>query len=640
MSTCKICFIVFVSTFILFAWSFRFSSNSTIDSINISHRNHFEAFLQQIDSLISCTALHDTTEISVLQNHVKETRYAYKRIEFLFDFIHTKYAYLNINGGPLLKIDEDLKDYPPIKPNGLQTLDELVYSPEVKSHIYLIDSIAKELHKSAYNISKSYSYTFSNNTIIEAIRSGLIRVYLLGLTGFDTPGSQNAIQENIISLEVMQESFNSFEGNMHEDAAGSYHHIDSLFDVGIQRLRQSNFENLDRLLFLRDIINPLYSELLNFLQVNNYTSIQVKTHAQDYRSTNIFDENFLDKSYFQELCFEPLDKQESIELGKLLFYDPILSKDLNMSCASCHSPDKAFADKTKAVRPIHSEGLNFRNAPTLIDASFSRKLFHDLRTIDLERQVAHVVENDAEFNSSFKEIARRLEDSPDYKSLFEKAYPSLSTHSINRRTISNALAAYVNSLTSFNSVLDKYLRQEIEYYPEDAARGYNLFMGKAACGTCHFAPVFNGTVPPFYVESESEVLGVTIGLDTLHPRLDPDLGRYSNGLAWERLAHFKHAFKTPGLRNIAITDPYMHNGSFKTLEEVMEFYNHGGGAGLGLKIENQTLAAEQLNLSSEEKNDIIAFMESLTDTTGLHPGTISLPRFNNNPDWNLRKVKY
>jgi cytochrome c peroxidase len=173
-------------------------------------------------------------------------------------------------------------------------------------------------------------------------------------------------------------------------------------------------------------------------------------------------------------------------------------------------------------------------------------------------------------------------------------------------------------------------------YPADAKAGFNLFMGKAACGTCHFAPVFNGNVPPFYIDAESEVLGVTMGLDSINPRLDDDFGRSKNGLQKEAFPHFNHSFKTVTVRNIALTAPYMHNGSFKTLEEVMEFYNLGGGVGMGLKIENQTLPSERLELSEKEKSQIISFLETLTDTSGLVGPRPDLPQFPGRQEWNNR----
>src|SRR5690606_23824898 len=135
--------------------------------------------------------------------------------------------------------------------------------------------------------------------------------------------------------------------------------------------------------------------------------------------------------------------------------------------------------------------------------------------------------------------------------------------------------------------------------------GFNLFMGKAKCATCHFVPLFNGITPPKYVGSETEVLGVPVSLtDSI---LDPDLGYY--GVIG--VDSYKHAFKIPSIRNVVKTGPYMHNGIYLTLDQVMEFYNNGGAAGLGIDLPNQTLSEENLQLTEKEKEDVIAFMESL-----------------------------
>ena len=139
-------------------------------------------------------------------------------------------------------------------------------------------------------------------------------------------------------------------------------------------------------------------------------------------------------------------------------------------------------------------------------------------------------------------------------------------------------------------------------------KGFNLFSGKAKCATCHFIPLFNGLVPPEFVETETEVLGVPETTDKTKPRLDPDLGKYNTS---KSVIH-KHSFKTPTVRNIELTAPYMHNGVFNSLEEVLDFYNDGGGQGLKIAPENQTLPPDKLNLTKKEMQDIIAFMKSLT----------------------------
>jgi cytochrome c peroxidase len=139
--------------------------------------------------------------------------------------------------------------------------------------------------------------------------------------------------------------------------------------------------------------------------------------------------------------------------------------------------------------------------------------------------------------------------------------------------------------------------------------GANLFMGKAQCATCHFIPLFNGLIPPDYSVTEFEVLGTTRTDRLDKPQLSKDAGRFNV----YPLPFFKGAFKTPTVRNTAVTAPYMHNGAFRSLDSVLEFYNRGGGQGLGLDVSSQTLSSHPLGLTPKEKKDIIKFLDALTD---------------------------
>jgi cytochrome c peroxidase len=156
----------------------------------------------------------------------------------------------------------------------------------------------------------------------------------------------------------------------------------------------------------------------------------------------------------------------------------------------------------------------------------------------------------------------------------------------------------------------------------DARDGFNLFMGKAQCGTCHFLPLFNGVKPP-YIGSEFEVLGTPA--DTIYSALSADTGRYGVNPAPET----HRAFRTGTLRNIARTAPYMHNGVFTTLMQVINFYDAGGGAGHGLNVPNQTLSADSLQLSPREKNAIISFLITLNEDLPPVATPASLPRARN-----------
>jgi len=603
-------------------------------SIFESYSNNFKVFGNELSILAELVEAAE--DAGTIRDQLVRTRLSYKKIEFLFDYLEPEYVYLYINGGPLPKLHKEVAEIDIIPPNGLQRLDELVFSNEIiKNKAELKTLVHSLVAKVDFIQGSHFQDTISAQNSIEALRSGMIRVFTLGLTGFDTPGSGNAMQESLVSIQAMRNAFAKY--TTLEKTEIKAREILSLYDKGISMLEsQPDFASFDRLQFLIEVVNPIYRELRIFQEAADIDDHPLLRHAQNYETLNLFDENFLDRNYFTQYAYDDINDPKAISLGKKLFYDPILSKDVDLSCASCHDPKKGFADglpRSPANRHGH---FTKRNAPTLIDAGYSSKYFWDLREHDLEKQVAHVVEDALEFNIRFEEIASRLRKSKTYVNLFEEAYGDIAKQDIHRRSISNAIAAYVNTLTSFNSVFDRYVRGETEEYDAFAKQGFNLFMGKATCGTCHFAPVFNGSVSPFYTDAESEVLGVTEGFHPEHPVLDMDMGRRVNGRKGDAHQHFDRSFKTVTVRNAALTAPYMHNGSFDSLEDVIEFYNVGGGQGMGLEIENQTLAPDSLHLSDLEKRQLVAFMHSLTDTTGLNPGIVNLPTFENEPYWNDR----
>jgi cytochrome c peroxidase len=296
---------------------------------------------------------------------------------------------------------------------------------------------------------------------------------------------------------------------------------------------------------------------------------------------------------------------QKIALGKRLFSDPMISGTGTRSCASCHQPGKAFTDGLKKNTVIGGHAPLKRNTPTLLNAALQPSLFYDLRVNTLEDQVHEVVQDKQEMDGSITAVAHRLWQNKDYRRLFEKAFPEKGRTGIDTFEVMNAIASYVRSLSRLNSRFDAYMRGDKTALDTEEVRGFNLFMGKAKCGTCHYMPLFNGTLPPKYFASDAEVIGVPASpADTA---IDPDPGWF-NIIG---IASFKHAFKIPTVRNAARTAPYMHNGVFATLEDVMDFYNDGGGAGHGLRVANQTLSSDSLHLTQTEIKEVIAFIKSL-----------------------------
>ncbi|HEY8898007.1 MAG TPA: cytochrome c peroxidase, partial [Niastella sp.] len=257
-----------------------------------------------------------------------------------------------------------------------------------------------------------------------------------------------------------------------------------------------------------------------------------------------------------------------------------------------------------------------RNAPSLINAVYADRYFYDLRSFDVEDQAGQVIKNHLEFDTDFPELLQKINTDTSYANAFARVFNSINK-AVSRPQFSAALTSYIISLRSFNSEFDQFVRGERMTISPKVKDGFNLFMGKANCGTCHYTPLFSGLVPPVYRESESEVIGVLE--KPLQRKVDSDKGRGVNKVFHEDLYIYQHAFKTVSVRNAAVTAPYFHNGAYKTLDQVIDFYDHGGAAGIGLgnELPNQTLAPDSLHLTKYEKGALIAFLHSLTDSSAI-----------------------
>lgn len=542
--------------------------------------------------------------IDSLQKTLQNTRLSYKKIEFFLAFHYPEYVNEHINGAPLLHIEKGTRPVV-VVPEGLQVLDELIFSEEATEEKVQIASLAKKLRTNYETLFSSLNKKVPPVELeITAMRLQLIRIFTLGLTGFDTPGSLNGIDEATASLEGIQ----SFLKENHKNDEGITTILKILNDA-IANLRKSDsFEDFDRLYFLMNYIDPLYKQLQAIEGSSNPEFLKHST-AWNSKSSSIFSDNFLNPYFFTDLKEEE-DSEDLRTLGKLLFYDPVLSNDEKMSCATCHQPEKAFTDgNAKSLSSIQGKTV-LRNAPTLLNAVYADRFFYDLRAFTLEQQAEHVIFNTDEFNTAYSAILKKLNANNNYTKKFKKAF---GKNQITREKFSKALASYVLSLNSFNSPFDKYVRKEVQNIAPEVKNGFNLFMGKANCATCHFAPTFSGLVPPYFSENESEILGVLENPKATNPKLDTDEGRWNNQILSEHAWIYEKSFKTTTVRNADLTAPYFHNGAYESLEEVIEFYNKGGGEGMGLSVSNQTLSPDPLNLTEKEKKELIAFIKSLND---------------------------
>ncbi|MEO1032456.1 MAG: cytochrome c peroxidase [Bacteroidota bacterium] len=644
-----------ISTGLLFGFIcllFMQWSNSNFKSLNnyspkaIGHIN--TKFKNDLNDLVKSTVDFRTiTEGFINQEKSNETvwsayralRDQFKKVEFFIEYLDKEAYDKIINGAPLPKLEKKVADITVLQPHGFQVIDEIIGS-ESLSTAQTKKELLEEVKILESNIKKIHAFlelrTVTDRQFFEAARMGMIRLATLGTTGFDTPGTLQGIEDATVVLNHINTYMNLYKPELKNvKRTELLKKSNKIFKKGIKLTKNADFENFNRLVFIKEIINPAYKTIKDIHLALNYETIDEVSRfiqAVNYKADNLFDSDFLNSFFYVSLQNDSTYKAKA-ELGKLLFYDPILSHSNEMSCATCHDPKKAFTDG-KTLSISNTGNPLKRNAMTLNYSVYAMSFFHDLRAKNLENQFEHVVVSDDEFNTSYQEIIKKVNYSDTYKKLFTKAFPEIKNRKIRSNDIDYVLAAYVMKLNTFDSPIDKFFQNKITELPESVERGFNLFAGKAACATCHFVPLFSGNLPPLFVDSEAEVLGVPENKEEPWT-LDDDLGRVGNGVTQDKATFYEAAFKTPTVRNIELTGPYMHNGVFDTLEEVMDFYNKGGGAGGGMDLEHQTLASDPLGLTDKEIEEIIAFMNALTDTKKFQQPE-ELPRDFKNDNINKR----
>ncbi len=542
-----------------------------------------------------------------LQESLRKTRNSYKEIEFFIAYYYPDFTKNHMNAAPLYRLEAAGTSAYTLPPEGLQVLDELIFSVDTEKQRNEIAEIAGFLHNqySRFYLSAMQNGLSSGTNKTLPLRMQLIRIFSMGVSGYDTPGSLNVSEEAQHSLSGILKHIESDSYFQNYDVSKAR----KILNEGMTWLSKNrDFNTLDRIEFYKKTIQPLYEELGSW---DGRKDDLEEFSGWNSNSSHLFESGFLNP-YFYTLLSKNEDGAELRKLGKTLFYDESLSGNSKMSCATCHLPEHAFTD-LKAKSESNVEGKTvMRNSPTLYNSVFAKRFFYDMRAFYLEQQAEHVIYNEDEFNTTYESIVNKIRKKPEYRKAFRDVF---GTSEINRQNFSKALSSYVASLYSFDSDFDNFMRNEKEV-SEDVKKGFNLFMGKANCATCHFVPNFSGLVPPFFNENESEILGVTKASVNNPPYvLDDDRGRIASPVSKESSWIYEKSFKTTTVRNIELTAPYFHNGAFNTLEEVMDFYNEGGGEGLGLKVTNQTLSPDKLNLYDDEIKQIIAFMKALTDNS-------------------------
>jgi cytochrome c peroxidase len=280
-----------------------------------------------------------------------------------------------------------------------------------------------------------------------------------------------------------------------------------------------------------------------------------------------------------------LTYEQKVNLGKQLYFDGRLSKNGAISCAFCHNPGTGFADARQfSIGAFGTAGG--RQSPTVYNTGFNDFQFWDGRAGSLEEQAIGPIHNPVEMAETHAAVVPKIAKVPGYQKQFQLVFGG----GVSLQHIAEAIAAFERTIVSQNSPFDKYVMGDKNAMSESAVRGMGLFKGKGRCILCH-----NG---PNFTDNRFHNLGVP-----QEGMLKEDLGRFEV----TRLEQDKGAFKTPTLRSITETAPYMHDGVFKTLEEVMDFLDKGGGANPHLSP-----LMRPLELTGEEKQDLVEFLKALT----------------------------
>lgn len=560
-----------------------------------------DQYLTYLDSAAFYMKKIDTlSSLKENQSFFIESRKWYKRAEPMM-IAYDYQNYLSINAPNLLKVEiDDYTDIKKLKPKSYQVLEEYLFGEDTiankeLSSVYYYLQVRLPYLRTNHNLIRQYDYHH-----LTMLRDAIVNIATKGITGFDSPILANSLLEAKYNYETILKVIEIFEVKFANPQL--FHQWKQSIELSMSRLTASNFDNFDRYDFIKSCTDPQLQLVVN--TARDWDVQLQKTSAINPEATHIFSKKFFNIKTFKT-PHSPAITQANVDLGRALFNDKNLSASKQISCATCHIASKAFTDG-KAIA-IGLKGVKLaRNTPPLPYALFQKSFFYDGRAAVLEDQIVSVSNNQNEFHIAQDSLVEIVKKNPVYVAAFDNVYDG----KITSYNIRNAIANYIRNLAPFDSKVDRNMQNLENTLTAEEIKGFNLFMGKAACATCHFAPTFFGTVPPKFNETEMEHLGVTATDDFNNPLLDTDPGQYFPYKVEEK----RGFFKTSTVRNAALTAPYMHNGAYKTLKKVLEFYNKGGGAGMGLDVPYQTLPAAPLNLEEDEVSAIIAFINALTDS--------------------------
>ncbi len=576
-------------------------------------------------NLIGKTDITQPEGLELIKQEISKARVSLKSVDFWLRYIDP-IAYKQVNGPLPVEWETEVfeKFEQPYRREGAGlTLAELYLDEENPDKDSLIKLMQSSV--SAIAIFKADSITSqlqNHHHFYLANRLYLLNLAAIYTTGFECPDTTKIVPELRTMLADVQHIYQNFNENFSSTKlSDEYLSLYSSMTAFVNK-QPDSYSTFDHFTFIRDYVNPLFSLNQQFIGSHKVYTKSYVDYSLNNNSKSIFDKDLYFGQNAKGVFLRVTDQRaiEEIEkVGKLLFYDPLLSANNQRSCNSCHKDNAYFTD-TALSTALHFDGKSSlpRNTPSLINASYNHLLMMDGKHFTLQNQTKDVMTNPAEMGSNEAELLRKILDCQEYKKTFKSLLKyTPQEKEITLEHIASAITMYYSKFSKFSAPFDDAMNKKQEINPGVKA-GFNVFMSKAQCGTCHFMPQFNGVKPP-YIGSEFEVLGVPA--DTGFNKLSSDKGRYQVNPEKEML----QAFRTGTLRNSEKTKPYMHNGVFTSLEQVIDFYDAGGGAGKGLKLDNQTLSADSLHLTAVEKSNLILFIRSLNENIVFETAPVKLP---------------
>jgi len=634
MKSVFICFILIPVIFIS-----AFQNNK--DSAYKNHYNHsvlkFSEQQNALHTLISKSVLADNLSREAIKKEIANARRKLKSIDFWLRYFEPN-IYKKINGPLPVEWESEVfeKFEKPYKREGAGLALAEIYldnkGADKDSLLILINNSLKaiDIYK-ADSITKNLD---SHHHFFLCNRLFLLNLAAIYTTGFECPDREKVIPElqNMLSetktiYEVFNQSFPEFQ--LTEKYLSLYNKTISFISA-----QPADPEKFDHFTFIKDYVNPLF--VLNQQYIIKY-DIFSKSYIDftlNNSANSIFDKSLFfaqnTKGIYSHVNDEAALK-EIENIGKLLFYDPILSGNNLRSCASCHKPTQYFTDTScQTAFQFNKKNILPRNTPSLLNAPFNHLLMLDGKHLTLQEQAKHVINNPIEMGGDKDLILKKVLACADYKTAFKKYLKyTPQEKDVTIEHVVSAITYYYGKFSHYYSPFDEAMNNN-KNIDQEAVKGFNIFMGKAQCATCHFVPQFSGIKPP-YVGNEFEVIGVPV--DLKYSALSKDKGRFEINPAPETA----NAFRTTTIRNSTYTKPFMHNGVFLSLKEVIDFYNGGGGLGRKIPIHNQTLAVDSLRLTDPEQQQLIIFINSLNENIKFETPPLQLP-VSKNKNLNNRKV--